>query len=165
MNEVIEMTREGLLALAADLGNPGGQLDDVDDDLLMATIRNRLQLVCDVATIEKALMRELPTEWRAALVTRRIDLENAKRAVADAMAGRPPRTGGLTVAIPDGMGISHFVAGDGRTVVARIENGRVVLDLFRSEYMALISGPNGQAWQACNEAVTAQLANLPPMRQ
>jgi hypothetical protein len=163
MNEETAFRREDFVAILDSLGSPGGSIDDVDDDMLEAVVRNRLQLVVDTARIERALLnKSLPLEWRASLIVRLTDLENAKRAVANAAAGRPQVRGALTVRVPPEIALSHFLGIGGRTVMVRADdNGGLVLDLFAQEFRVLLEDRKyGLNWHEANAEAIQQLAAI-----
>jgi hypothetical protein len=159
MNEEAELSRADLLELIDAIGGHGG-LDEITDDMLPAVFRNRLQLT-DPARIEKALARPLPVEYRAMLMHRKLDLETetARRAMA---VDRQTQRGGLTVRVPDHLGISHFVGQNGRTIMVRAdESGHAVLDLFPAEFHVLLQDRvHGLDWQKVNEAAIHRLAEI-----
>jgi hypothetical protein len=153
MNEEVELSRADLLALIDAIGGHGAPLDDVETDMLEAILRNRLQLVSDAARIEKVLRdhKTLPLDVRAMLVMRLHEIDNAKRAVANALAGRPHVVGGLEVVIPHDIPTSTFLGLNGRVVVARLdEHGRRILDLLRSEWTTLAMSAEAPKWIEVN---------------
>jgi hypothetical protein len=145
-----DMTRDDLLALLADIGGHGADLQDADDATLAAIARNRLALVTDAAAIERALSKPLSVEWRGRLVGRRIELEQiAKVAAAPKKVAPYP---GLSVFVPQTLdGMTHFFDGNGSSHEVRIVDGRRVLDMTPSAFMAFLGGPNGLDWSRANE--------------
>jgi hypothetical protein len=103
---------------------------------------------------------------RAALMRRRIEIDQAAKATAEANS-RPQPRGSLVVNVPPGVGTSHYysnattrAAGSawGRVVQSRVtEKGGVVLDLFPQEFRELLGEKKfGQLWHNHNpEAVHA----------
>ena len=153
INEVEELSRDDLIAILETLGGyDKSTIKSADHDTVAAILKNRIALVADVARIESALLKPLPLEWRAALMTRRIELENAARAVRDAAAGKQPPRGNLEINIPPNIGLTHYYGAGGRTVCARVapHGGRVV-DLFAGEFRnLLVDRQHGLSWQTCN---------------
>jgi len=163
MNEIFEeLTRGNLLALLDDLGGSGESVTAADDQMLEMIVKNRLSLVVDMARIEAALTRPMPTEWRARLTERRIELDNAARAVRDAASGRQPPRGNLVINVPDGVGISHFYGNGGRLCCSRVaDDGRLVLDLFMNEFRNLLaSRQHGRAWETANPEALQRLGEV-----
>jgi hypothetical protein len=155
------LTREELLALLDDIGGHGFVPEDADEATLTTITSNRLALVTNHAAIDRALTRHLPMTWRGRLIARKIELDNAARAVADAARGRPPQRGNLVVVVPPGIGISHFHGQEGRVVSARTQDGQTVLDLFAAEFRSLLSSrQHGLAWQAANPNLLAEIAQV-----
>ncbi len=99
---------------------------------------------------------------RAALMARRIEIDQAAKVVRDAASGRQPARGGIQVTIPDGLGLSHFFGTNGRVATARVaEDGRRVLDLFVHEFRTLLGDRQyGLDWHNCNPEALRQLAEL-----
>jgi hypothetical protein len=86
---------------------------------------------------------------RSRLVAHRIDVEQAEKAAAHA-ASLPKVTGNLVVTIPAKLGVTDFVSVNGRVAKARMDSGRVVLDLFAPEFASLRAGPQGLLWERAN---------------
>jgi hypothetical protein len=163
--EIEELTRDDLLALLADLGGYGSSNESLratDDETLVAIVRNRLNLVVDMARIEAALMRSLPLDWRARLTMRRGELEQAAKAVRDAAAGRQPPKGNIVVVVPTSVGISHLYGAQGRIVCSRVaDDGQLVLDLFMHEFKNLLADRrDGLAWHNSNPEAVRQMGEL-----
>ena len=118
-------TRSDLLSLLAAVGGHGANLDAADDVMLTAIVSSRIALVTDIAVIDAALLlrKELPVEWRAALMGRRIELAQLAR-VAAAPKKVEPRPAMAVFGPPSPEAMTHFVDGNGRTHEVRIENGR-----------------------------------------
>lgn len=112
----------------------------------------------EIARIPTSKLTDADFDRRTALVTKRIELENAARAARDAAAGKQPPKGNIAVIVPEGMGISHFYGHNGRVACARVaEGGQIVLDLFVDEFRNLLVGGRGLDWQNANPEATALL--------
>ncbi len=158
MEKEIALTRDELLALLDDLGGYGVDLQAVDDDTLVAVVNNKINLAVDMAKIDVVLAKPLPMSWRGRLTSRKIELENAARAVRDAAAGRQPPRGNMVITVPDGIGTTHYYGKD-RVVCSRIEGGRTVLDLHPQEFRSLLNDRHhGLRWQESNPEAVRQLA-------
>jgi hypothetical protein len=162
MDKELEFTRKDLLALLDDLGVADNAAHAADDAMLEAVVRNRLQLVVDVAKIDRLLAKSLPIEWRAKLMARRGELENAARAVREAVTGRQPATGGLEVVVPPDVGISHLIGIGGRVCCSRLkDDGRLVFDLFPHELRSLLGDKkHGLLWERSNSEAIRQLGQM-----
>lgn len=157
--EDIGLTRKELLALLNDLGGHGNLPADADDGYLAAIVTSKLALVTDIASIERALAKPMPMTWRGRLTARKIELERAAQAVRDAERGGTPRKGNLVVTVPDSVGLSHYQGKTGRVAMARVEDGRVVIDLFADEFKSLLTDRKfGRDWHDANTALLAQIA-------
>jgi hypothetical protein len=93
---------------------------------------------------------------RAALMKRRIELDQAQRATAEA-ASRPKPKGNLAIFVPAAVGTSTYYSDRGRVAHARVaECGRFVLDLYPVEFRSLLMGRDGLHWHNSNpDAVRA----------
>jgi len=94
---------------------------------------------------------------RAAIITRRIEAEQAARA-ASFEASRPKQRGNLTIHVPAHIGLSHFYGNGGRVCVVRELDGRTVIDLFPAEFRSLLAGQHGNDWRLANPEALALLA-------
>jgi hypothetical protein len=118
----------------------------------------------DVQNIDAALARLPATpktdkdlDARAALMARRIELDQAARITSAASSQRQQR-GNLVVNVPAAVGTTHHYSGRGRVSQSRVtEDGRVVLDLFPEEFRTLLADRRfGHDWHNSNpEAVQA----------
>lgn len=94
---------------------------------------------------------------RAALMARRIELDQAAKATAEANRQPRPR-GNLVVNVPTATGTTNYYSHKGRIAQSRMaEDGRVVLDLFVDEFKSLLMGRDGLIWQNCNPEVMRAL--------
>jgi hypothetical protein len=111
-------------------------------------------------------------EERATLMRRRIEIDQAAKATAQANRYPQPR-GSLVVYVPPEAGTSHYYSNQnatnrtagsawGRVVQSRVaEDGRVVLDLFPQEFKDLLGDKKfGQLWHDYNSDALHSLSQL-----
>jgi len=95
---------------------------------------------------------------RAALMARRIQIDQAAKVAADANS-RPKPRGNLTVNVPPSMGVSNYYSAQGRSAQSRTtDDGRLVIDLFAGEFKSLLMGRDGLEWQNANHELLALIA-------
>jgi len=100
-----------------------------------------------VADLDAALLRPCSLERRAELMTRRITLDQAQRAV-------PPRAEpltGFTIRVPTHLPISDIVDQSGRRFQTRMVGDRVVIDVTPAVFQILLAGPDGKHWSDANQ--------------
>jgi hypothetical protein len=99
-------------------------------------------------------------EARAALMARRIELDQSARAAA--ANSRPQPRGGLVVNVPVNVGTTHLYGRGGRVACSRVaEDGRVVIDLFQDEFKRLLGDRMyGQAWHDANPEALRRLVEI-----
>jgi hypothetical protein len=115
-----------------------------------------------LARLPAAPVTDADLDARATLMARRITLDQAIKAEAQANKYPQPR-GNLVVYVPPEAGTSHFYSNQnatnrqggsawGRVVQSRVtEDGRVALDLFPQEFRDLLGDKRfGQLWQLHN---------------
>jgi hypothetical protein len=164
-----EFSRELLLELFADLGGRFPRdAHALDGHIIAAMVTNRIALVTDLATIEAALARDLPMSWRAALVARVGELDQAARAAATPK--REPNFAGLTIRVPpEHDGLTHIYAADGLPRPVRVVDGERVVDVGVAAFRGLIENKrNGMAWERVNQDIIARISKPnppPPMPQ
>ena len=165
----IEFSREMMLELFADLGGRVPRhAHELAEHIVAAMVTNRLAQVTDRATIDKALERDLPMSWRAALVARMGELDQAARAAA--MPKKEPVYAGLTVRVPpEHDGLTHIYAADGLPRPVRVVDGERVVDVGVAAFRGLIENKrNGMAWERVNQDIIARISKPnppPPMPQ
>jgi hypothetical protein len=112
-----------------------------------------IESIDTVAKLDAALLQEYGLERRGALMAKRIMLDQASRATPH----RPAANTGFTVVVPECLGISDVVDGDGRRFQVRVDiDGRRVVDMTPGTFMALLQGPHGKVWSDLQDAETWQ---------
>jgi hypothetical protein len=143
-----ELTRGQLLDILATVGGSGVALDEVDD--LMPICLNTISRVTDPARLDRALDQPLTFELRAALRTRRLELDQIAKAAATPR--KAPAFLGMVAIVPDRLAsMSHFVGMNGVSREVRTIDGKRVLDCSPGEFrQILLTGPFGLDWLDSN---------------
>jgi hypothetical protein len=110
--------------------------------------KGKLKMENDLNVIdEKLLDPTLELEERAALMGRRITLDQ----IARAPAPRAEPLTGFSVVVPPNMGLSDIVDGNGRQYKVRVDDdGRVVVDITPGVFKILLMGSSGLDWERAN---------------
>jgi hypothetical protein len=99
-------------------------------------------------------------EARAALMARRIEVDQSTRAAA--ANSRPQPRGGLVVNVPVNVGTTHLYGRGGRVACSRVaEDGRVVMDLFPDEFKRVLADrKHGHDWHNANPEALRRLGEI-----